>query len=279
MENLDYKIETAILLLKKAERLALLMQPDKGFYLAFSGGKDSQVVLRLAQMAGVKYHAVYNVTTNDPADNVRFIKTVFPDVEFDVPVQSYFRMIEKKGLPTIGRRWCCDYFKEVKGTGSVVLTGARAAESLKRSQYTTLMRHSKRKEVRGSRDIDFMIENSFRCVHGRDKFLLHPILKWSNDDVWRFHEMFGLPYNTLYDTNQRVGCVFCPFATGKRLEEYERQHPKQTSALLHALEKYIQNKGIDTVGYTAKDYYESWKKKISVKKYMELKKQASIRLE
>lgn len=276
MGNLDSKIETAILLLKKTERLALLMQPDKGFYLGFSGGKDSQVVLRLARMAGVKYHAEYIVTTNDPAENIRFIKTNYPDVQFDVPVQSYFKMIEKKGLPTIGRRWCCEYFKEVKGAGSVVLTGARAAESLKRSKYTTLMRHSKRKEVRGSRDIDQMIANSFRCVHGRDKFLLHPILEWSDDDVWEFHRMFDLHYNTLYNIYGRVSCVFCPFATGNRLDEYEQQHPKQTAALLHAVEVYMDYAGIDGLGYTARDYYESWKKKISVKKYMELKKQTEL---
>lgn len=83
--NLNEKINYSIALIRKAEKLSLAMQPDKGFHVGFSGGKDSQVVLELVKMAGVKYHAVYNVTTNDPADNVRFIKNHYPDVEFKIP--------------------------------------------------------------------------------------------------------------------------------------------------------------------------------------------------
>ena len=39
------KIEHSIALIRKAEKLALTMQPDMGFHVGFSGGKDSQVVL------------------------------------------------------------------------------------------------------------------------------------------------------------------------------------------------------------------------------------------
>lgn len=64
--NIQSKIDHSIKLLKKAESLALMMQPETGYYLAFSGGKDSQCIYHLAKMAGVKFHAVYNVTTLDP---------------------------------------------------------------------------------------------------------------------------------------------------------------------------------------------------------------------
>ena len=39
--------------MQKAERLALSMN-DEGFWLAFSGGKDSQVLYHLAVMAGFR---------------------------------------------------------------------------------------------------------------------------------------------------------------------------------------------------------------------------------
>lgn len=46
--------------MQKAERLALSMN-DEGFWLAFSGGKDSQVLYHLALMAGVKFKAQMNL--------------------------------------------------------------------------------------------------------------------------------------------------------------------------------------------------------------------------
>lgn len=50
--NLTEKIEYSINLLKKSEKMALEMDPENGFYLAFSGGKDSQVLYHLAVMGG-----------------------------------------------------------------------------------------------------------------------------------------------------------------------------------------------------------------------------------
>ena len=71
------KVETAI------ERLRTF-EPPEGYHLAFSGGKDSVVVKALADMAGVKYDAHYNVTSVDPPELVQFVKT-FSDVSRDIP--------------------------------------------------------------------------------------------------------------------------------------------------------------------------------------------------
>lgn len=64
MEYPEY-IQYSIDLLRRAERLALKMQPERGFWLAFSGGKDSQCIYHLAKLAGVKFEAHYAVTTLD----------------------------------------------------------------------------------------------------------------------------------------------------------------------------------------------------------------------
>ena len=71
--DLRKKIDYSIALLRKAEALALRFDPDDGFYLAFSGGKDSQALLHLAQMANVKFKAYMNFTSVDPGEVVRFL--------------------------------------------------------------------------------------------------------------------------------------------------------------------------------------------------------------
>jgi len=48
-------------------------EPPEGYYVAFSGGKDSIVVLDLVKRAGVKYDAYYHVTGIDPPELVHFI--------------------------------------------------------------------------------------------------------------------------------------------------------------------------------------------------------------
>ncbi len=53
-ENFDNKLQHSIDLLRKSEALALRYYAA-GFYLAFSGGKDSQALYHLAKLAGVKF--------------------------------------------------------------------------------------------------------------------------------------------------------------------------------------------------------------------------------
>lgn len=57
--DISQKIETSIKRLRSFE-------PPEGYFLAFSGGKDSQCIYHLAKMAGVKFDAHYNVTSVDP---------------------------------------------------------------------------------------------------------------------------------------------------------------------------------------------------------------------
>ena len=64
----------AIERLRKFEPEALEMHPD-GYYLAYSGGKDSDVILDLAERAGVRFGAHHNLTTVDPPEVIYHIRT------------------------------------------------------------------------------------------------------------------------------------------------------------------------------------------------------------
>ena len=48
-----------------AIRRIKLHEPPEGYYVAFSGGKDSCVILDLVKRAGVKFSAHLNITTVD----------------------------------------------------------------------------------------------------------------------------------------------------------------------------------------------------------------------
>lgn len=92
------KVQTAI------DRLRAF-EPEDGYYLAFSGGKDSQCIYHLAEMAGVKFDAHYRITSVDPPELVRFIKTQYPDVHMDYPrdkdgkVITMWNLIPRKLTP------------------------------------------------------------------------------------------------------------------------------------------------------------------------------------
>lgn len=116
-------------------------EPEEGYYLAFSGGKDSVVCKALLDMAGVKYDAHYRVTSVDPPELVRFIREKHPDVARDIPRYSdgspitMWNLIPKKLMPpTRLVRYCCSSLKESGGDGRMTVTGVRWAESINRRE-------------------------------------------------------------------------------------------------------------------------------------------------
>ena len=132
MGNKRDKVQIAI------ERLRAF-EPEDGYYLALSGGKDSQCIYHLAEMAGVKFDAHYRITSVDPPELVRFIKTQYPDVHMDYPRDKDGKVITRWNLiprkltpPTRMVRYCCERLKETGGRGRIVVTGVRWDESVRR---------------------------------------------------------------------------------------------------------------------------------------------------
>lgn len=139
MSDLKDKVQQSIKRLKS-------FVPEEGYYLAFSGGKDSVCCKALLDMANVKYDATYRVTTVDPPELVRFIKEQHPDVKREVPRYgtrrgpewegkpiTMWNLIPWKMMPPIRRvRYCCDFLKESGGDGRMIVTGVRWDESKNR---------------------------------------------------------------------------------------------------------------------------------------------------
>lgn len=191
-------------------------EPLEGYYLAFSGGKDSIVIKQLAIEAGVKFDAHYSVTTIDPPDLIYYMREYHSDVEWDHPKEPFLSKMAKKGFPMRQKRWCCEEYKERGGSGRLVVTGIRWAES-----YTRKSRK--------------MVEH---CLKDKTKRFVHPIIDWTEENVWGFIRNRKLPYCGLYDEGwKRIGCLFCPFQGKKsRLREVSR-FPKYAEAFRRAFRK------------------------------------------
>ena len=230
--RLNYSIE----LLRKAEKMALRLDPENGFYLAFSGGKDSQALYHVAKMAGVRFKAYMSLTSVDPPEVIRFVRKLYPEVELIKPKISIYEMAKKKHiLPTRTKRWCCAVYKEVYGAGSVTLTGIRKQESARRAKREEVSTEIKGK--RGEYTFDEWSEHQetmVTCVNGKDKLIISPIIYWSERDVWNFlNNIVGVPHCELYDQGyRRIGCVCCPMST-------ERQKIKDLIRYPHVYRKWL----------------------------------------
>lgn len=224
--SLAAKVRYSVDLIRKSEKMALRLDPVDGFYNTFSGGKDSQCLYHLVKMAGVRHKTHMNLTSVDPPEVIRFVKTQYPDVELIKPRMSIYNMAKKKRLlPTMRVRWCCAEFKETSGAGKVTLIGIRREESArraKRGEISTSIKGNRTEETfdQWSEHEEKMVT----CVGGRDKILVSPIIYWTERDVWEFLNTNGIPHCELYDQGYtRIGCICCPMSQYKqKIREVKR---------------------------------------------------------
>lgn len=218
-----------------AESLAILEQVrDKKLVVCNSGGKDSSVTEDLCKKAGVDYDSVYNVTTIDPPEAVRFIHKNYPETIFSKPKASFYELVKTNFSPAIKkRRWCCSQLKEYPLPGyDFKVEGIRAEESKGRQGRKLI--DTKRKVV-------------------------YPIYYWAEWHIWEYIRKNNLPYCSLYDEGyDRIGCVPCPFHSYRQHLKDMKRWPHIYRKFKEAITIYAKNNGYT---WTADEWLDQYIKK------------------
>lgn len=219
--QLQKKVDRAIRLLKSLPK-------DTPTEVAYSGGKDSDVILELVRMAGINYRAIYRMTSIDPPGTIKHVKDM--GVEIYKPKHTFEQVLEKKGLPSRYMRFCCSELKEFKILDRVIM-GIRREESSKRAEE-----YNEPTECR-------LYKHSGEVVDA-----IYPILDWTLDDVTEFLQERGIKCAPLYydpdgtfHPERRLGCMCCPMASRKhRLNEFKK-YPNMVKLYCRGGGKFLDN--------------------------------------
>lgn len=214
-EELQKKVDRAIRLLRSIPQ-------DGDIELSYSGGKDSDVILELAKMAGIPYRAIYKNTTIDPPGTIAHAREVGAEVIH--PEKTFFQLISERGFPSRFRRFCCSELKEYKICDRAI-QGIRRSESRKRAER-------------------YKEPEMCRVYSAKEKVKVYlPILEWTDDDVAEFIKERNIKCHPLYykdgqfDVSKRLGCVGCPLASRKKRIQFFKENPKMLKAWIRAGQK------------------------------------------
>lgn len=207
-QDLEIKIAQAVALIRTAGK-------GKEIEVAYSGGKDSEVILHLVRQAGVSYRAIHKCTTIDPPYTLKHC--IENGVEIRRPKKNFLQLVQSSGMPTIRSRHCCRVLKEYKILNDCVL-GVRRLESV-------------------SRKNNYSPEDPIVCrMYGKNKQnhvnQILPILNWTEKDIEEYVEKYHLKCHPLYydkkgkfHPERRLGCIGCCMQSDRGKAEYKK-YPK-----------------------------------------------------
>jgi len=234
-DELQNKVDAAIRLIRSAGAGGEVVE------VAYSGGKDSDVVLELTRMSGIKYRAIYHNTTIDPPGTIEHVKA--QGAEIVRPPKSFFQLMEENGMPNRFMRSCCRLIKEHKTLDRVIM-GVRKAES-------------------SDRDKNYNEPTECKVYRNGTAEAFYPILYWTDDDVVEFIEARGIKIHSLYyredgtiDAKRRLGCMCCPLAYYRKRLEYFKRVPGMVKAYCRAAQRFREKHPDNTTVKKYADVYE-----------------------
>ena len=130
------KVDIAVRRLQEAAEMSQMLY-EKPLVITYSGGKDSDTVLKLAQIAKIPFEVLHSHTTVDAPETVYHVRETFRELELagikcdidyhvrpDGTRTTMWNLIQKKLMPpTRIVRYCCAKLKEGGGNDRFIVTG------------------------------------------------------------------------------------------------------------------------------------------------------------
>lgn len=292
-EQLQNKINKSYDVLKVAAKMSKTYY-HKPLIITYSGGKDSDVILKLAMecLDEEDFEVINSHTTVDAPETVYYIRDKFkylndigikatvqyPHYKDGSPITMWNLIVKKQMPPTRIVRYCCNYLKETTTPNRFIATGVRMSESTKRrgrdafgvltpNRKGTFFSLERVKEnlaeslKRGGDEVSAFDCKIIEEAKNNTDLICNPIYEWSTMDVWNFIRGRGMKYNPLYDEGfERVGCIGCPFA-GNQIQELER-YPKYKENYIRAFDRMMKarktSKKRDRYGWTDGESVYRW---------------------
>lgn len=279
------KVERSVRQIRLAAELSRRYY-DKPLLICYSGGKDSDALVGIAELSGIDFEVQHSRTTVDAPETIYHVRRVFDRLR-GRGVRCFFRNPEYQGRPismwtliplkqmppTRLVRYCCKVLKETGGKGRAIATGVRRCESVARRNRAFANNFSvARPAVLDFEDAASLFEDADKPIEHDHNFVrscrlrgntsFQPIVEWLDDDVWQFLDEQGIETNPLYEDGfRRVGCIGCPFASPAEREREFARWPKFKDAYMRSFARMLDHRrvsGLDTQWETAQEVYDWW---------------------
>jgi len=204
----------------------------------FSGGRYSLVLLHLVLRALGKAKAVYVDTTITLPECDDFVQEICDEWGVELLVVKrgdvdFWELVKRWGFPHRRVRWCMREFKSIP----LRLFSESFDGEVLHLVGTSMYESSFRKKI-------YSIRGMYHFNYSIRSYVLHPMLKWTEDMVHDYVEAHGLRLNPCYEKYYHSGnCYYCPYVTS--LTYYSRLaglQPRLFSKIVEA-EKAMRNKG------------------------------------
>lgn len=221
------------------------------FHVAFSGGKDSAVLLDLVKKALPKgsFVVVFGDTGMEFPDTYDVIeKTRQACRQEEIPFYTAKSHLDPKqswklfGPPSRVLRWCCSVHKSTPQT-------LKLREITGKDDYTGLAFVGVRAQESATR-AEYEYENYGKKQKGQ--YSHNSILEWTSAEVWLYIYANNILINEAYKKGSaRVGCICCPMGGGKASFTERANYPQETEVFLSRIRNSNARTSITAEKYVA----------------------------